>query len=964
MLNTSHSSSKLGKTHVYSLKNNEFVGNSQLFGKSPKYLSPESEYELNDKTAEKIFKNNLNISQKLLAAKAHKLNNITLPSITSDLSFNYSKPCSQELISTSKPSKHDLNSSMLMHQAVLTTSGASPTNTSPSVKQSKNDLSQERKFVPNARTLQEATPQLKARRETLDHSDLIDYSKLEKEVIARNKFEIDRHSMHSPQNLKRDVSYLFERRKMTSPMLEVNSPIARNTQLSAILTQNQSYSSGINARGSLETKLNKTLSRIRLGDHLEQPSPISASRQGNAGFPSFDRQDRGSLPLIFHNATPNPFSSSVTSFSKTFYPDNRFDKLNSELNISDLRATEYREHLKEVSSFLGESNNITHIFPIPKITSEGNPIRQTVKTESDAFSFHWDEVLDDAELQALKKELPTIFAAGLPNRTDVVLLTHWVEEKINSIVNEKNISESEKCKKCDGVYNIALNEVVRQISIDCVERGNLLYKIWMSYLRIFQNFRQQLIEKEEHMNDHFEDTYNRVHKMYREMIAEKDIKVAQCEKEFSSLKEELGLTSQNLEQTLKKNEDLSKINSGLRKVIERMKLQNKILQNENDTLAYRLGGRQLVGGKSQGGQTPLANTLSRRGTHVNGPMIQLQPQQPDEPKRPEFSRQTSRTSSVAHLKPSSKPTRTEIDENDEEEGTVSEESSENLEFEDQDADGEKKEVFKVDQLNNVFIGTLNSAEYKDTREIGTDTRELEFYELVYRDGSCQTDLNLVDKTYDNVMSKQLYLDELVTEHRLKQEVDIMAAAAEFKRLTTENSEVKEGENEVPPKVKKSKSTIKAKAPASNDHRKTHSVGQSGKESELDSGHEQEDPYLIETGLKRIVEQQSAESPDGKNRSHGNSFANLEDQQEQKEGDLEVRGSMNSVKDISKRRARTVNTIAEAIENSILKDSDQKVEGNDSLSIGARAQNQSKDQSNSEHNNQSKSIKLFRFFVII
>jgi hypothetical protein len=65
------------------------------------------------------------------------------------------------------------------------------------------------------------------------------------------------------------------------------------------------------------------------------------------------------------------------------------------------------------------------------------------------------------------------------------------------ISENPKLNDHERVQKCDQIYNIALNEILRQLSIDCYERAELLHNIWMSYLSFFKKFRQRILDEAE-----------------------------------------------------------------------------------------------------------------------------------------------------------------------------------------------------------------------------------------------------------------------------------------------------------------------------------------------------------------------------------------------------------------------------------------------------------------------------------
>lgn len=68
------------------------------------------------------------------------------------------------------------------------------------------------------------------------------------------------------------------------------------------------------------------------------------------------------------------------------------------------------------------------------------------------------------------------------------------------------------------IYSGCFQELIRQISIECKSKGNLIKKIWTSYLQIFEKTideRDQLILKQESTSL---NEIGRIHKVYQKEL--------------------------------------------------------------------------------------------------------------------------------------------------------------------------------------------------------------------------------------------------------------------------------------------------------------------------------------------------------------------------------------------------------------------------------------------------------------
>jgi hypothetical protein len=82
----------------------------------------------------------------------------------------------------------------------------------------------------------------------------------------------------------------------------------------------------------------------------------------------------------------------------------------------------------------------------------------------------------------LKTEFPSLIPAG---RQDVLLLDRWLESMLLEQASTGDQTPRSVVQDAQKVYSMCFHEVVRQVSVHCVERGHLIMKIWQTYLDLF-----------------------------------------------------------------------------------------------------------------------------------------------------------------------------------------------------------------------------------------------------------------------------------------------------------------------------------------------------------------------------------------------------------------------------------------------------------------------------------------------
>ena len=109
---------------------------------------------------------------------------------------------------------------------------------------------------------------------------------------------------------------------------------------------------------------------------------------------------------------------------------------------------------------------------------------------------------------ATRKWERTVFPSKVPaGRRDVQLLHAWVGDMVARLQQTAGkLPEENMLKEAQVLFSVAFHEMIRQVSVHCLERGHLMGKIWWSEMELFQRLLQlrqadaQLVrrEREEH----------------------------------------------------------------------------------------------------------------------------------------------------------------------------------------------------------------------------------------------------------------------------------------------------------------------------------------------------------------------------------------------------------------------------------------------------------------------------------
>ena len=81
-----------------------------------------------------------------------------------------------------------------------------------------------------------------------------------------------------------------------------------------------------------------------------------------------------------------------------------------------------------------------------------------------------------------------LFPSKVPaGRRDVLLLHAWVNDMISRLKQTSTtLQEEEMLKDAQLLFSVAFHEIIRQVSVHCLERGYLMGKIWWSEMELFQ----------------------------------------------------------------------------------------------------------------------------------------------------------------------------------------------------------------------------------------------------------------------------------------------------------------------------------------------------------------------------------------------------------------------------------------------------------------------------------------------
>ena len=617
---------------------------------------------------------------------------------------------------------------------------------------------------------------------------------LEKKLIAKNKLNNDRAQALSQLEMKRenkrDISHIsdshtkgiFPNTQLHSPSgnRPLKTPSGYELHLGLIRpTTPEPQKNEIGSRGSIDktnpsqnvtTIGKKYLNDITLFDEVHQNSDSERNGKSNNLVKTISKRSKNDSTEILHTISPP----------------------NINLSQFGLQAGNFGEHPhKPLCATLDK------LSPVNRIATIGSGIDGTVHRLIDSPRFRITKpdlsarrkTEPDNILVELKRELPNTLTGAPVSRQDVIVLSNWIDTKIQEINDNVLIKPEEKTVQCDRVYNVCLNELFRQISLDCAERGELLYKLWNGYFKNYSQLLSQAELENKNLKTSHQEENQKQYEWYQKLINKREQDLEACKLELKKVLENKTEEEKAFTELTEKNIKYRQRNIEFKRLISKLKAQVEELKEENNRYAKRLAFK--IANTNKGTYVPTFLAHNAGGSKDNNRDASL-PANLGVGSRLVTPKHTPNiTINAVPDTSKDKQLNTENTNDDNTSSLVSVESS--LDFVYEDAETHSKQVFKIDQLNS------NTVAYKRGRTIDLDNPppDLHYFAVDTAEKGIQTNLVLTGTKYDDILDNQKILDELLTENKLKKEVDVLAEDNYFPSLDLskliENYDAKETE---------------------------------------------------------------------------------------------------------------------------------------------------------------------------
>ncbi len=166
---------------------------------------------------------------------------------------------------------------------------------------------------------------------------------------------------------------------------------------------------------------------------------------------------------------------------------------------------------------------------------------------------------------------------GVPSsRNDAVVLRRWLDSMRTKISEQYEAGQDEgtRFELTQSVYYICFREIVRQVSVQCVERGEMIWRLWQAYLELIDGLGKWYKKKLAKTVERCDEQMQRVHDNY-----ESDLRDMETEAKETRLK--LDRLQQQLSES---NEHCAKVGAELSS--ERERAEQLRFQHAKDSTDY------------------------------------------------------------------------------------------------------------------------------------------------------------------------------------------------------------------------------------------------------------------------------------------------------------------------------------------------------------------------------------------
>lgn len=264
--------------------------------------------------------------------------------------------------------------------------------------------------------------------------------------------------------------------------------------------------------------------KVSIESHSPRQKSLNRKLQFAISLPSINRPQREQIQSFFFEdkaKTKKKFQENSLSKDISHLKDTYNENISQDLSQKELPLT-FTDILKQAYPECELDNQLMHIM---------NPRTYIIKESAPKVSL--EGVINTADI-------PPVLVVPVPTgRQEVYNLKSWLDEAeskygnlcTNLIKTNDKVDKSILFKAWQGIYKIAFKEIIRQVTVQCFERGILLQKILAGYEKVNSYYNTKTDNESININQKEDDKMNEALKIYSKQISQQQIHIERLERE-------------------------------------------------------------------------------------------------------------------------------------------------------------------------------------------------------------------------------------------------------------------------------------------------------------------------------------------------------------------------------------------------------------------------------------------------
>lgn len=198
------------------------------------------------------------------------------------------------------------------------------------------------------------------------------------------------------------------------------------------------------------------------------------------------------------------------------------------------------------------------------------------------------------DIKKLKKILTSAktmdkLSLGVPaTREDTTKLADWLNSMLKSALNENNQNIESLCETAMVIYEVCLYEIVRQVSVHCIERGELINLVWKAYMGILEKALKISKAVQELQKTEFSQELEKITQDYDQQIEKLNKDNAQLNEDLNCLRRMVKTREEECSNMARKEVKIIEKVHILQKQYESTKRELLYLQEDNRIMKAKL----------------------------------------------------------------------------------------------------------------------------------------------------------------------------------------------------------------------------------------------------------------------------------------------------------------------------------------------------------------------------------------